>query len=231
MDTSPTRYLSEQQLWPAVDDQRRRLVGLLQDLSPAEWDSPSLCTEWTVKQVVAHLAWGGTASQVRSIPSTLGALLRARGDAYRAVNGLAVRWAEQRTAGQLVAEIQALIGHHRHPFSVTDHEVLVDTIVHHQDIAIALGRAPDGDPVAAAAGAERSWSLPPRLTIPVTRELVSFQWRATDVDWARGTGAVIEGPMVAILAALLGRPKALDHLTGAGVEPAQAVMHAAGSGD
>ena len=33
-----------------------QLEGLMAGLSPADWASPSLCPEWTVREVVAHLA-------------------------------------------------------------------------------------------------------------------------------------------------------------------------------
>ncbi|RMB61298.1 maleylpyruvate isomerase N-terminal domain-containing protein [Tessaracoccus antarcticus] len=33
---------------------RRRLVGLLTNLAPADWDVPSLCHGWRVREVVAH---------------------------------------------------------------------------------------------------------------------------------------------------------------------------------
>jgi uncharacterized protein (TIGR03083 family) len=42
--------------WAAIDDQRRALVHLLEDLSEREWRQPSLCERWAVRQVAAHLA-------------------------------------------------------------------------------------------------------------------------------------------------------------------------------
>jgi uncharacterized protein (TIGR03083 family) len=44
------------EVWSAIDDQRRAVVGLLESLSEEEWDRPSLCEGWTVRQVAAHLA-------------------------------------------------------------------------------------------------------------------------------------------------------------------------------
>jgi uncharacterized protein (TIGR03083 family) len=42
--------------WTAIDDQRRALLHLLEDLSEREWRQLSLCEGWTVRQVAAHLA-------------------------------------------------------------------------------------------------------------------------------------------------------------------------------
>ena len=40
----------------AIDDQRRALVHLPEDLSEREWRQPSPCERWAVRQVAAHLA-------------------------------------------------------------------------------------------------------------------------------------------------------------------------------
>jgi uncharacterized protein (TIGR03083 family) len=47
-------------VWTAIDDQRRLLAGMLGDLSEQEWDHPSLCQGWTVRQVAAHVALQNT---------------------------------------------------------------------------------------------------------------------------------------------------------------------------
>jgi uncharacterized damage-inducible protein DinB len=43
-------------VWTAIDNQRRRLAEMLEDHSEQEWDHPSLCRGWTVRQVAAHVA-------------------------------------------------------------------------------------------------------------------------------------------------------------------------------
>jgi uncharacterized protein (TIGR03083 family) len=47
-------------VWTAIDDQRRALVRLFEDLSEKEWRQPSLCDGWTIRQVAAHLALQNT---------------------------------------------------------------------------------------------------------------------------------------------------------------------------
>jgi hypothetical protein len=41
--------MDREDVWRAIDDQRRRLVELLEDLSDEEWEHPSLCEGWTVR--------------------------------------------------------------------------------------------------------------------------------------------------------------------------------------
>ena len=59
---------TDAETWALVDDQRRRTIALLGSLSPADWDAPSLCSDWTVKDVVGHLAWQRAASSASSLP-------------------------------------------------------------------------------------------------------------------------------------------------------------------
>ena len=46
--------------------------------------------------------------------------------------------------------------------------------------------------------------------------------RATDVDWERGRGSEVAGPIGAILLLLTGRPAALTQLTGEGADALRA---------
>ena len=60
--------------WIAAE--RRELAGLLDGLSAEQWDAPSLCDGWAVRQVVAHLTMPFRYSAPR-----LGLRLRAGGRA------------------------------------------------------------------------------------------------------------------------------------------------------
>jgi len=40
---------------PAIADERRRVANLVDSLSPEQLATPSLCGDWTVKQVAGHL--------------------------------------------------------------------------------------------------------------------------------------------------------------------------------
>ncbi len=43
-------------IWPVVHAERRALADDLSGLSTEQWGQPSLCSSWTVRQVVAHMA-------------------------------------------------------------------------------------------------------------------------------------------------------------------------------
>ena len=45
------------QLTSETQVERGRLVSLFSDLSPEQWDTPSLCTGWRVREVAAHITF------------------------------------------------------------------------------------------------------------------------------------------------------------------------------
>ena len=47
--------MDDTEVWSAVDRRRHAIVVLVSGLSQSEWDTPSLCDRWTVRDVAAHL--------------------------------------------------------------------------------------------------------------------------------------------------------------------------------
>ena len=210
------------EIWAAIDAQRHRTIDLLDSLTPAEWAAPTLCTAWSVKDLAGHLVWQRDASYLSGLPAMVAAMVRARGDIATTTCDLAKRWAEARTVDQLRADVRGLPGHHRHVIGTTDINHLIDAIVHTQDVGIPLGRGLDADPAAAALAADSTWSMPKKFTLPPTPLMVAYRWRATDTDWERGDGELIEGPMAAILCLLTGRAAASAFVSGPGLGAALA---------
>jgi uncharacterized protein (TIGR03083 family) len=73
-------------VWQAIDAERNGLADLLDDLGPAEWETPSLCAGWRVRDVAAHL----TLAQLGALPATV-ALVRAGGSFNRMIRDTARR--------------------------------------------------------------------------------------------------------------------------------------------
>ena len=42
-------------IWRMVSDEREEILGFLGSLTPAQWDTPSLCEGWRVRDVAVHL--------------------------------------------------------------------------------------------------------------------------------------------------------------------------------
>lgn len=197
--------------WAVIEAQRRGIADLLESLTVVEWEAPSLCSGWRVRDVAAHLA---LAPQAPGPASMFGAAVRASGSFHRLNHDLAVRHA-QRPPEQLVAELREHAASRRLPMVTNYRNILFDVLVHGQDIALPLNRRHSTPPEAARAAAERIWSM--GWPFWARRRLRPWRLSATDVSWSVGRGPEIEGPIAALLLLLTGRPAALPLLTGAGV--------------
>ncbi|WP_156689123.1 maleylpyruvate isomerase family mycothiol-dependent enzyme [Mycobacterium sp. Marseille-P9652] len=187
--------------------ERADLADFLATLTPRDWDTPSLCQGWTVKDVVAHVV-----SYEELGP--LGLLGRfAKGRVVRA-NQVGVDEFATRSPQDLLEFLRA----HLHPRGLTagfgGMIALVDGTVHHQDIRRALGR-PRAVPVDRL---ERVLSLVPgNPRLGAGRRIRGLRLRATDLGWTHGRGAEVTGPGEALLMAMTGRPAALADLGGPGL--------------
>jgi uncharacterized protein (TIGR03083 family) len=201
--------MERDEVWQTIDAERLSLADLLDDLGPAEWETPSLCAGWRVRDVAAHL----TLSQLGVLPAAV-AMVRAGGNFNRMVRDTARRQARLPT-GQYAVLLRAMVGSRRTVPGITHLEPLIDILVHGQDITVPLGRTRAMPPRAAAAAASRVW--PNLWPFRAERRLRGFRFAATDDDWTAGEGPRIEGPMGAILLLLTGRAAGLSRLTGPGV--------------
>jgi len=204
------------QAWTAIDAHRQDLVTLLDDLSPQDWDRPSLCAGWTVRQVTAHLALQNT--RWSQLPRAVVGVVR-HGGMNGAIQAVARRHAEL-PVDRLIGEIRDRIGTWRPLPTVTFRETAIDYLVHGQDIALPLDRDLPMPPHLAALAADRVWSR--SAMFHARRRFDGYRLVADDVDWAAGRGAEVRGPIGALLLLLTGRTVALAQLTGPGVAPLRA---------
>jgi uncharacterized protein (TIGR03083 family) len=192
--------------------EREDLVGLLETLTPEQWDAPTLCTRWRVREVVAHvIGYDG-------LPFTrLAALYLRGGFGINSVNAAEVATLADRTADQLLD----LVREHVRPKGLTagfgGQIALVDTLIHQQDIRRPLGK-PRQIPAERLIRALSFGRFAP--PVGAVRRARGMRLVATDIDWSAGRGPELRGPAEAILMAISGRPAALPELTG----PAQPIL-------
>jgi uncharacterized protein (TIGR03083 family) len=182
-------------LWQAIDTQRTALADILADLNDDEWQHPSLCAGWTVRDVAGHLI-------LQTRPAEMLWLARhACAGIDDAIRRSAIRLANADTPTGLTAAVRNLAGTRRRIPYATARSALVDILVHSLDIAVPLGRAALAVPpeVTAIAAAE-VWKRTPGLW---PRPAVSL--RATDTAWQAGEGSVLEAPIADLLLVLTGR--------------------------
>lgn len=200
--------------WQVVAEQRLAMAELLAGLSASDWEQPSLCAGWRVREVVAHV----TLMPIPPSPATLLVdFAKARGN-YARWNTVASRRRAERTPAQLVQDFRTTAASRSVPWPAKPANVMWDILVHAQDIAIPLGIDFPTPPDAGAAAATRIWELRWPFWFGAKRRLGSFTLTATDADWTIGSGPRIAGPIAAILLLLTGRTEAATPLlTGDGV--------------
>ena len=204
--------MDREQSWQVITEQRLGLARLLQGLSDAEWEQPSLCAGWRVRDVAAHVA---LAPQVPGLGSMLADAIRAHGSFHRLNHDVAVRHAARPTR-VIVAELCMHADSRRLPVVTNYRNILFDVLVHAQDIAIPLGRDYPMLSEAARVGADRVWTM--GWPFWARRRLRGVQLLATDIDWSAGAGVELRGPIGMLLLMLTGRTAtAVPHLSGPGV--------------
>ena len=200
------------EVWRHTHEQRRALATLLRGLSEGEWAVLSLCEGWTVRDVSAHVMRSVTVTPVEMAV----ALVQYRGRYNRLVAEDARR-AARRPVGELVAEFERHDGSRRRPFGTSVVDPLLDVLVHSQDIAIPLGRQHPMPIEPAVVAAGRAHRLGFLFTDAARRRHIEI--RATDTEFAVGSGPLVEGPIRAVLLLLTGRTAAaLPGLGGPGLE-------------
>ena len=97
--------------WSVIEKERRWLADLLESRDARDWDRPSLCAGWRIRDVAAHVALAPT-------PPSLGQMLiegtRARGRFHKLNHDVAVRHADHLGA-RLVTELREHAGSRRLP--------------------------------------------------------------------------------------------------------------------
>ncbi len=192
-----------------AEEERTDLLDLLRDLSEEQWNAPSLCAQWRVRDVATHIV-----SYDELSPAALMAtFVRGRFGAGR-VNAVAL----QRYRHLEPAGIVELLARNLRPSGLPSgfHGgiALTDGTIHHQDIRRALGLPRTIPPHRLVPVLNFALGAP---TLPAKKHAKRLTLTATDVDWTRGNGPPVSGPGEALLMAVTGRRQALDDLSGAGL--------------
>lgn len=202
-------------VWTHVAGERRMLADFLETLEPADWDVRSLCTDWTVRDVVAHVAWGPTqAPMERMVMFAKGGFRINRVSAEHAR-----RWATQ-PPQQMVARLREIAEDRSRPVGIADTHVLADIMCHVLDIRRPLERPRPmpGEPFRLTADllARTGWPLAAVFARNPRKTVQGLRLIAQDLDWTHGKGLEVYGTAEALLLAITGRPIGRDELAGPG---------------
>jgi uncharacterized protein (TIGR03083 family) len=196
--------------WQMIRAERASLVDALAQLPDGDWDKPSLCTGWSVRDVVAHM----TATANMTPPKFFGKMAASGFDFQRMTRREIAAFTEDRGDEEMVEALRARIDARTAPPGPAP-SWLGETIVHGEDVFRALGGYRDHpvEHVLAVADFYRGSNL----LIGTKRRVDGVTLRTTDADWRHGSGPEVSGPAIALVMAMTGRKAALDDLTGDGV--------------
>jgi uncharacterized protein (TIGR03083 family) len=187
-------------------DERADLAAFLASLTPQDWNAPSLCEKWTVKDVVAHVV------SYEEL-TTLGLAKRFAKGRVAHANEVGVQEFAPMSPQQLID----FLGRHLRPQGLTaafgGMIGLIDGTIHHQDIRRAL-RRPREVP---ADRLQRILPLvPSNPRLGAGRRIRGLRLIATDIDWQHGNGPEVSGTAEALLLAMTGRRETVGELSGPG---------------
>jgi len=182
-------------------------VALARALSPDQWELPSLCEGWTVREVVAHMA--------RHIHP---------GDWHETIELTGKRAARRereyaQTIDRLIVELAAPAPSSTRGLTSMALLNTFELVIHQQDVRRPTGltrRYPDATLQACL---DFTTSALGNLGVADSfrRRGRGLRLVATDIGWSTGNGPEVTGPGEAILVALAGRASALADLGGPGV--------------
>ena len=203
-------------IWDMIADQRHQLVAILQNLNEGQWHTPSLCTGWTVRDVVGHLV----------TPFELGTgkmFLRLIGNGFN-VDKTLMQTAQQlarRPTSELASGLRANAQTRWTPPGIGPEAPLTDIPMHTLDICHPLHIPHTIEP----ARLRHALNF---LVSCKSRAFTKPDWRAglrlapDELEWSWGDGLEVRGKAQNVMMVLGGRTAMLDGLTGPGVPPLQA---------
>ncbi|WP_017582090.1 maleylpyruvate isomerase family mycothiol-dependent enzyme [Nocardiopsis valliformis] len=204
--TDPKRLIASEHAALAAD---------LKGLTEQQWEQTSLCAEWTVHDVLAHLGSAMTIGTFGWIRSILRAGLRPEVHNRRQLE----RFARPEPARTL-ARFADLGSEHGEPVRWPTKNLppwLGELVVHGQDIRHPLGLehepAPEALAVVAKFFAGRDFAVNSRSQVK------GLHLRATEGNFSTNDPSlpVVEGPLLALVMVMAGRPAYLDRLSGPGL--------------
>ena len=188
--------------------EREEFAAFLEQLSPEQWQAPTLCERWRVRDVAAHV--------ISYDELTTGGLMKRflkGGLTVDRTNAVGVADYAEWTPEQLIA----LLRKHADPHGLTagfgGKIALTDGMIHQQDIRRPLGLPRTIEPQRLRVALDFARYAP---TIRGAWRARGVRLVATDLDWSHGKGPEVSGGGEALLMAMAGRRDALADLTGPG---------------
>jgi uncharacterized protein (TIGR03083 family) len=194
-------------LMPTISAERRAFGDVLDGLSESDWNAPSLCSGWRVREVVAHM----TMPFRYTAPRFLGEMVRSRGNFARMADRVARRDA-QAPIGTLLDGWRTNEDHPWKPPGGGRMGALTHDVVHGLDITIPLG-------IEHPVREQALHVVLDHATTPLSLkhsglDLTGIRLEADDLDWGFGDGEPLRGRARYLLLVLMDRRLPAESLSG-----------------
>jgi uncharacterized protein (TIGR03083 family) len=189
---------TDQDLMTAITAERRAIADVLAGLTPAQWDSPSLCKGWRIREVAAHLLMPYRYSLWQVAKGVVGS--RGRFDVM--ADRFAHRDAARLSPEEMVSILRDNAETRWKPPGGGFLGALSHDVIHGLDMTVPLGldRVVPLDRVSTVLQ-----GLSPRQLRFFRVNLVGVELQATDLDWSYGSGAQVSGLAQDLLLVVSGR--------------------------
>jgi uncharacterized protein (TIGR03083 family) len=195
-------------IWTAIHTERKALATDLEALGEDQWSTPSLCSGWPVRDVVAHMT-----ATAKITPPVFFTKLLVSGFSFARLQAKGISSEKGNSPADTLARFEAVLTSMKHPPGPKD-TMLGETIIHAEDIRWPLGIRHDYPTDAVVRVAD--FFKGSNLIIGAKRRIAGLTLRATDAEWSHGTGPEVSGPILALVMAMTGRKVVAGELSGAG---------------
>lgn len=195
--------------WPQIHAEREALAADLQQLTETQWATQSLCADWTVRDVLAHM----TDTAKMTTPAFFGKLIGS-GFRFNSVQNKGVEAERGGSGADALARFTAVLGATTHPPGPLA-AMVGEVVVHCEDIRRPLGIPHEYSDQALITTVD--FYRGSNLLIGAKRRAEGLTLRASDVDWTAGSGPEVVGRLGSIILAITGRKEGLSDLSGDGL--------------
>ncbi|MFI5713291.1 maleylpyruvate isomerase family mycothiol-dependent enzyme [Kribbella sp. NPDC051620] len=200
-----------------IRTERLALIEFLETLGPADWATPSLCGEWTVQEVAAHIAWAPVMGPLEIMVPLAKSGFRIN----KASAGIAKQYA-RRGPAEILTQLRANAESGAKPTGVPLVAGLVDAVIHAIDMRHPLNsrrRVPDAAfEQVADFSVGTKWPMTVSVGGSARKRLTGVRLVADGYNWSYGQGPEVHAQGDAVLRILNGRKTSRDELTGAGAD-------------
>lgn len=197
------------QVWSMIHTERAAVADMIEQLTPEQWQQPSLCAGWTVGTMAGHIVLAA-----EQTPGNFMKGMVSNGFAFNRYMNKATGERAGMGRDEVVRRLRARTTTTNKPPAPAV-AMLGEIVVHGEDIRTPLGLTRDVAPDALNACLDmyKTASFP----VGGRKRIRGLRLVATDTGWTHGSGPEVSGPALPLILAMTGRSAGLDSLSGDGV--------------